>query len=448
MMVNHQFYFSSVKYSDKVKIVQNQAKCESSYISMKTIGIVAEFNPFHKGHLHLINKCMESLNADRCVVIMSGDFVQRGAPAIMDKFSRTKMALSCGVDLVLELPIYYSLGSAEYFAEGAVSILDSLGCIDYLCFGSECGDITLLTQIAELLSEESPEFKAELNNGLKNGLSFPVARTKALISVLSRNEGTTADTLKELLTNPNNILAIEYLKALLRRNSKITPFTVKRIGEGYSSSEISEYSSATAIRELIFSTLDATSQPDNTGLYNALPAQCADIITSYKGKFACSNDFSMLLSYKLALEKEDGFEKYLDITPDLSNKIVASIGEHESIDDLCLRLKSKEIAYSRISRSLMHILLNITGDSMSAFKEDNYTGYARILGAKKSSSDLIKCIRNASSIPVIGNLKEANDGLSPLQKELFDATITSSAIYSQLFWGKAINEYKQKLLLM
>ena len=192
---------------------------------------------------------MQETGADFCIVIMSGDFVQRGAPAIADKFTRTRMALQSGADLVLELPVYYSLGSAEYFAGGAVSILDSLGCIDYLCFGSESGNIKPLTQIAQVLAYEPEDFKTALSDELRSGQSFAKARQNALLSVLSKSSE--QSNIVSLLSSPNNILAIEYIKALIARNSSIVPFTIKRIGEGYNSSRKSEFSSASAIRDFI-----------------------------------------------------------------------------------------------------------------------------------------------------------------------------------------------------
>ena len=153
---------------------------------MNTIGIIAEFNPFHNGHLHLIETCKKALSADRCIVIMSGDSVQRGAPAVVDKFTRTKMALNCGADVVIELPVYYALASAEFFARGAVSILDKLGCVDYLCFGSECGDLDLLTDAARILNDEPDSFRDVLGKELKMGQSFASAREKALLSCLKK----------------------------------------------------------------------------------------------------------------------------------------------------------------------------------------------------------------------------------------------------------------------
>lgn len=419
---------------------------------MKTIGIIAEFNPFHKGHLHLIEQCKKDLKADRVVVIMSGDYVQRGAPAIIDKFTRAKMALSCGADIVFELPIYYSLGSAEYFAGGAVSILDSLGCIDYLCFGSESGNIKPLTQIAQVLAYEPEDFKTALSDELRSGQSFAKARQNALLSVLSKSSE--QSNIVSLLSSPNNILAIEYIKALIARNSSIVPFTIKRIGEGYNSSRKSEFSSASAIRDFIIASVSDNisdkkdifaNNPDL--IVSSLPDICTEYIDNYPNVFATTDACSELLLYKLILEKSCGFSKYLDVTDDLSHKIIAALDDYSSFDDLCSNLKSKEIAYSRISRALMHIFLNITSEKMSLFKKDNYTGYARILGAKKTSSDLIKAVRSSASVPVIGNLKEANS-LTGLQKELFDSTLLSSSIYTGLFFKSTVNEFRQPLILM
>ena len=179
---------------------------------MNTIGIIAEFNPFHNGHLHLIESCRQSLHADRVVVIMSGDFVQRGAPSVVDKFTRTRMALECGVDAVIELPVYYALSSAEFFAQGAVSILDKLGCIDYLCFGSECGDLSLLTDAARILNSEPDSFKDILGKELKNGVSYAAARETALLACLGCSVES-EESAKSVLSEPNNILGVEYISA-------------------------------------------------------------------------------------------------------------------------------------------------------------------------------------------------------------------------------------------
>lgn len=187
---------------------------------MNISGVIVEYNPFHNGHLYHINKTKEFTNCDGIVAVMSGNFVQRGVPSIIDKWNRTKMALLNGVDLVLELPVLYSLSSAEFFALGAVSLLNNIGVVSNLCFGSEVGDINNILEIAKVLYEESNEYKTLLKSHLNNGLSFPTARTEALREYLVYNEKTCFH-FNNFLTSSNNILAIEYCKNLLKSIAKL-----------------------------------------------------------------------------------------------------------------------------------------------------------------------------------------------------------------------------------
>ena len=402
---------------------------------MKTIGIIAEFNPFHNGHKYIIEKSRQETGADYCVVVMSGDFVQRGAPAIVDKFARAKMALSCGADLVLELPIYYSLGSAEFFASGAVSILDSLGVIDHLCFGSESGDLASLTSIARVLCDEPEAFKSTLAKELKDGKSFPAARAAALSTVL--------DFSPEILDSPNNILAIEYLKALYKRDSHIQPCTILRKGESFHSRELNEFSSATAIRNALGNENSSVS-----AVNLAMPTDAFSFLKEYSGKYLDSDAFSQLLSYKLIQESDEVFEKYLDISGDFSNKIANEYRINDSFSVLCDRLKSKDLSYSRISRSLFHILLNITGSNMTEYQSDNYTSYARILGFRKESSKLLSDIHEMATIPVLDRLKDASTLLSPLQLRLFKETLNASRVYNILSQTGTESEFSLKNIIL
>ena len=210
---------------------------------MKIAAVIAEYNPFHNGHAYQLHEIRRQTGADFILVMMSGDFVQRGAPACIDKYARCRMALNAGADMVCELPIYGALGSAEIFAESAVSLLNHLGCIDYLCFGAETIAPSLFDAIIPILSDEPEEYKSLLQTGLKNGMNFPAARSQALCSLLgdARCCG--------ILNQPNNILAIEYMKALYKSKSRIRPFPIKRSGAGYHSTDITAgFSSATAIR--------------------------------------------------------------------------------------------------------------------------------------------------------------------------------------------------------
>ena len=271
---------------------------------MKTIGIIAEFNPFHNGHKYLIDHCKRALDADRVVIVMSGDYVQRGAPAITDKFTRTRMALNCGADLVLELPIYYSLGSAEYFAEGAVSILDSLGYVDYLCFGSESPNPKRLEYLADILNSEPALFKKTLEKRLKDGDSFPLARKKALDAVLVHNgEESSSDDITDILTTPNNILAIEYLRSLKRRKSPIKPFIIERIGQPYHSDTTSEIPSASGLRALLLSNNTDSKSMASSILKGMVPYEAAACFATAPGNLMHVNDFSDLIYYKLVMEK-------------------------------------------------------------------------------------------------------------------------------------------------
>lgn len=209
---------------------------------MKVVGIIAEYNPFHRGHEYQIRYVRETLGADYVIVAMSGDFVQRGAPALMEKYLRAEMALLGGADLVLELPIQVSTASAEGFAAGGVSLLDGLGCVDELCFGSECGDTEILMETARILVAEPPVYRDFLQKNLRDGMSFPLARSRALTSYVAKSAISDVSSgdghfifpeqMDSILSSPNNILGIEYCKALLRQNSSIRPHALLRKGSG------------------------------------------------------------------------------------------------------------------------------------------------------------------------------------------------------------------------
>jgi predicted nucleotidyltransferase len=417
---------------------------------MKTIGIIAEFNPFHNGHKYLIDKCKKDLHADRVIVVMSGDYVQRGAPAIIDKFTRAKCALNLGADLVIELPVYYSLGSAEFFAKGAISVLSGLGCVDYLCFGSEFPDIDKLHEISEIISEEPDQYKSVLSSSLKDGDSFPVARAKALCAQLkeSSKPGNALE-YEVLLSQPNTILGIEYLRALDGKNKFIKPYAIQRVGNPFHSEELGSIPSAAGIRARLLSGIgDRIKLNAPFILAGAMPREAIELVSDYKGRFIQSNDFSTLLHYKLMLEKQKGYTEYLDVTRDISNRIQGNLEFMDGFSSFCNHLKTKNLVYTRISRCLMHILLNITEENMKAYKDDDYTAYARVLGLRAASSDLLKEINENGSIPLLNRLKDADKVLSPLQKQLLDETLIASQIYNNLSGNGIISEYSLKQIIL
>lgn len=390
-------------------------------VPMKVNGIIAEYNPFHNGHHYQMLESLHRTSADYTIVVISGDFVQRGAPAILPKHARAEMALKCGADLVLEIPTIYATSSAEYFAKGGVSLLDKLGVVNHLCFGSECGDIALLQEIATILTNESEEYSATLRRFLSQGFSYPNARNWALVQHYPHlNEH------QKVFSSPNNILGIEYCKALLARQSNIIPFTIKRAGGEYHSRGYDQQlCSALAIRHALQEGCDlsqiCTHMPDESG--NIL----AKYMTDYMGLTA--NDFSSLLYYKLLSEQEKGYEEYWDVSSDISDRIRKRLFEFKDYDSFCDLLKTKEVTHTRISRCLLHILLNITKADVELGKSLDYVPYARVLGFRKDSTELLSAIKEHSSIPLITKLADAEDILDEDAYRLLKKDILVSEIY-------------------
>lgn len=412
---------------------------------MKIVGIIAEFNPFHNGHRRIFEKARES-GADHIVVVMSGDYVQRGLPAITDKFTRCAYALDQGADLVLELPIYYSLGSAEFFASGAISVLNHLGCVDTLLFGSEYEDISTTMKVAKILLDEPVEYTSQLKKASKEGLNYPAARQKALTSVLP-----SLSDKSHLIVSPNNILGIEYTKALLRSGSTIRPMTISRSDNGYSSTVLpseGSFASATSIREILFQKNSAESKEI---LAPFLPESVLEDLVNYNEitgySYGSSNAFSDLLKYKLMLERYEGYGQYWDINEDLSAKIANHLNDYTGFEEFALSLKSKDITYTRLCRSLMHILFNMTDDKVASYQQDNYTTYLRVLGLKRASSGLLKKINSNSDKPLIQNLRKAGLSLTDLEKQLLNETVAASSIYDFCHCKKAKNEYSKEIVL-
>lgn len=377
---------------------------------MKTIGIIAEYNPFHNGHAYQIKRIKEQANADFCIVAMSGDFVQRGAPAIIDKYARTKMALSCGADVVVELPVLWATASAEDFAMAGVSLFDKMGCVDGLCFGAETENLPLLSALAEILIREPSAYREALSSYIKEGLNFPLARAKALLDYFRQfsadNENLTEIVLSEALGSPNNILALEYLKAIRRRNSSMTPYLIKREGAGYhdtdSFSKTAVHSiscaSATAIRRLLLSGESAAE-----AIASAMPPAAAAILSEYcdTNPLICSDDFSSLLNYRLLLENSDGTGHFFDSNPDISNRLYKNRYQFVSFEQFCELNKSRDTTYTRISRVLLHILLGLTKEDAVSGKKLDYIPYFRLLGFRRSSATVLSAIKEASRNPVV-----------------------------------------------
>lgn len=414
-------------------------------ISMKTVGIIAEYNPFHNGHAYQIAKAKEITGADYCIVVMSGDFVQRGAPAFLNKYLRAECALKNGADIVLELPVHYALSSAEYFASGAVALLDKLGVIDTLCFGSECGDISLLSEFASQLLSESNQFKEVLNRQLKCGLSFPAARNAAIEASAPH-----LSSHMEILTNPNNILGIEYCKALYKRSSSMVPHTICRAGSSYHDASLDAcYSSALAIRSALTDngSLDSIRDQVPASVYTLLEEHCG---IDYP---ILPDDLSFLLHYQLLSEQATGYTDHPDIDPDFSDRISHMLPQYRNYTSFCELLKTKNRTYTRISRSLMHILLHITRKEFAVYCSTDYILYARMLGFRKNAQPLLSAIKEKSSIPLISKLADADSVLAPLGSQMLAKDIYASHIYEMITRQKfhteepsEISEYRKQIV--
>ena len=411
---------------------------------MKTVGIIAEYNPFHNGHAYQIAMEKKMTGADYCIVVMSGDFMQRGTPAVMDKYIRAQSALENGADLVLELPIYYATSSAEYFASGAVALLHKLGVTDTLCFGSECGDIEVLSALAETLLDETPQFKQVLKQQMKTGASYPQARNHALSVTAPHLTGAL-----HVLQSPNNILGLEYIKALKKRQSRIQPYTLNRLGAGYHAANLeASYSSALAIRESISERKDIRYIKDQvpSGVYDAMEKAFGHTFP------ILPDDLSALLPYKLLLEQDLGYTSYLDIDASFSDRLTNMLSSYTDYASFCEQLKTKNMTYTRVARNLLHILLNIYQSDMDSFCKDDYVYYARMLGFKKEAEPLLGLVKERSEIPLLSKMADADNVIDQKNgKKMLAADVRSGHIYSlliqQRFGGALQNEYSSQIII-
>ena len=398
---------------------------------MKILGITAEYNPFHTGHEEQIQIARREAGADCVIAVMSASFVQRGEPAVYDKYVRTKLALLGGADIVFELPAPFSAAAAGDFAAAGVSLLESLGA-DILCFGSECGSLEDLSAPAEVLSEEPPEFRSHLQALLKEGKPFPEARAEALSSILSRED------ISALLKAPNNILGLEYLLAMKKINSRMAAFTHRRKGADYHQGVLPEetsFASATALRSCLLA-----GEPEKALPF--LPKEAEQVLHGERP--LCADDFSLLLDYTLlrGLPSTDDIEGF---DQSLSDRLRGMEPEAMSFSERVLRLKSKNYTETRIRRALLHLLLGIRKEDVALWKE-NLPGYGRILGFRKEAAPFLKEIKKRAAVPLIAKTADAKSLLSPAAYSLFEKEVEAAHIYQTVRAGKGLpfrNEYRQ-----
>lgn len=387
---------------------------------MSVTGIIVEYNPLHNGHIYHIDKVKQITCCNYLIAVMSGNFVQRGEPAIINKWARTKTALLSGIDLVIELPTIYSISSAEGFAYGAVSILNSLGIVDNICFGSEIGNIDTLYYISEILYKEPYEYRYLIKKYIKNGLSYPAAMEQSLYKyIIDKNVvNVNIKDIENLLKNPNNVLSIEYIKSLLKLNSKIKPFTIKRIVNSYNDINLTGcISSATSIRKNIY----------NDNVINTMPKYSYEIFMDEKnmGRAPITiNDFSNLILYKLRTENINYISSILDVNEGLENKIKKACEDTNSVEELINKIKSKRYTQARIKRILLYSLLGITKDYLES-RIKCPANYIRILGFNNNGKKLIKEIKSKCNLPIITNPSQDDIGLLDIDIKATDIYVLS-----------------------
>lgn len=378
---------------------------------MNVVGIIAEYNPFHEGHAYQIQKAKEQCGAEFAVVVMNGDFVQRGEPAIFDKYTRTKEALLGGADLIFELPVRFGLSSAGDFAMGGILALNALPFVTHLCFGTETGDLTPLLQAATFLCDEPDSYRTRVKHFVKQGILYPKARSLALAA----ESGLPTET----WDSPNNILGLEYCVALQKLHSKIKPFTIRREGQGYHDNDtpaLSDFPSATFLRKQI----RKAGEKENLSL----------------------SDFSSLIGYSLLTAKD--LCRIKDITPDLSDRIRNELPKYREINEFVKTIKNPSLTTGRIKRSFFQCLFDIE-------KEEPVMPYLRVLGMKKEASSLLSQKENASC-QILTKLAFDVPKMDDTAKKLFAKDLLASDLYRQVFCHKynqtLPNEYQHSPMVL
>ncbi|GAB6138448.1 nucleotidyltransferase [Halanaerobaculum tunisiense] len=374
---------------------------------MNILGIITEYNPFHLGHKIHLQKSVTKSKADATICIMSGSFLQRGRPAIVNQWARAQMALDSGVDLIIQLPVTYSVRSAEYFAWGAVKSLAATNLVDILSFGSELGKIQPLQQLGQLLATEPPHLSTLIQQELNQGVSYPQARSKALDNYLTSTAAQidiTPDQAQEIITNPNNILGLEYIKALTNLDASITPITIKREGADYHSHELKEIASGSGIRHQIKSNQKNQKRLLTPQITQTLPQVTTQVLdkefTANRGPIFIDQWEAELLTILRRIKKTK-LQNYAGVTGGLENRIKAAALEATSLPELITKIKTKRFTQTRIQRILIQLLLDLSADKLTKFDQHGGPQYLRVLGFNQQGRKLLKLIKNQVDLPLI-----------------------------------------------
>ena len=385
----------------------------------KILGVIAEFNPFHNGHKYLIDQAKSIVNPDCTIIAMSGNFTQRGQASIINKFEKTKTVLNSGVNLVVEIPTVYSISSAENFAEGGIKVLMQTHAT-HIAFGIEDDNLDTIKLIADTLVDEADEFKIILKKYMDEGLSFAQSRCKALIDYLKDEK------IEETINQPNNILAIEYLKAIKRLNANFEIVPIKRN---------KEFVSSTEIRNKIFNGEDYTAD---------MPEESKLTLMENNGNFVKLNCFEKIMIYKLRTTDASALNDLADVAEGLDNLMVKYAKETNNLEELINNIKSKRYTQTRIQRILLYVLFEITKEDMKLSKE--LMPYVRILGMDSEGEKILKDINQNV---LVTSVKKFYDECSDEYKRLLDLDIKATNVYS-LMSSKNYNadlDYTERLII-
>ena len=379
---------------------------------MKTAAIICEYNPFHKGHAYQIARTKELCGADFVIAIMSGNYVQRGDVAIFPKELRAQAAISCSADLVIELPTVYAVQSAEYFAKGGIEIANATGITDFLSFGTECDETDKILSISKLLAQEPEEFSHAVKKSIAKGMSYPAARAEAVAQAL----GSVAC---EIISTPNNILAVEYCKALLSSKSAIMPVAVKRTGANHDSDEAKDgFSSATNLRKLILS-------GDTETALSYMPQECHHIFKNAEIHALTAMEKSIIAELiKMPLSQ---LAQTPDVNEGIENRIKSAVLNAKSLEELTDNIKTKRYTHSRIRRILLMAYLGITESD-----RHNPIPYLKILAHNQNGQELISKMKKNASLPVVRNTSQVNKLKNPEIKSFWERERIFDNLY-QLF---------------
>ncbi|MFC4810670.1 nucleotidyltransferase [Paenibacillus sp. GCM10023250] len=397
---------------------------------MRTVGIIVEYNPFHNGHLYHLQQSLKITNSDAVVAVMSGHFLQRGEPALLNKWTRAEMALRGGCDVVIELPVAYSTQAAEWFAYGAAALLDATGVVDALCFGSEAGDIAPLRRVARLLAHEPEAFAGLIAAELRTGASYPAAYSAAVRRFMA--EAGDAEAAAFPFEQPNNTLGLHYLLALERLDSAIEPFSLRREKAGYAQTTITDaqIASATAIRKLVAE--------------SASPASAAPFVPASTLELLLRDDalgrgrngwerYALQLFHKLAGEPADALGRYHEMSEGLEHRVKRLLPELEAVafEPLLERLKTKRYTRTKLQRALLAVLLGHDKEQLAPDRLRAGVQYIRVLGFSPRGRELLKRMRTAARLPILNSAAGAQDEYPYLALD-----VQATSIYA-LGWANA-----------